>query len=307
MFSGPAGAVAAGTAPTSGGFVDVSQISYKNTRALLDAVNRSLAAKASDFVSILDFEGVVPGTDCTVGLKKAFAKGVPLFAPEGVYLVSDTLIGDNTTLVGESKDKTIFKATAGLNAPVIKLINGTANTDTQNILHSIGVLGNNDATKDEQVGVLVDKGGGPASAIIANCRVHACGSDGIRIKTGVHCDIIFNELWRNRRGGLTINPTGSGNFANVIRVHGNRIKHNWMGVILSRFNNIGFLSAPSVTTSIEMSGLVVTENLIENNTNSNDNSDWFNYTDRLGQIARPGVGVLAEGLSSSNISNNWIE
>lgn len=306
-YTGPAGTVAAGTDPTSGGFVDVSQISYKNARALSDAVNRSITAKASDFVSILDFEGVVPGLDSTAGLKKAFASGLPLYVPAGTYLVSDTLVGNNITLVGESKDRAVFQAVAALNAPVIKLTNGAANTDTQNILHSIGVIGNDDATKTDQVGVLVDKGAGAASAQIVNCRIFRNGSDGVRIKTGVHCDLLFNELWRNRRGGLTINPTGLGNFANVIRAHGNRIKHNWMGVILSRFDNIGFLSAPSTATSIEMSGLVITENLIENNTNSNDNSNWFDYTDRLGTITRPGVGVLAEGLTSSNISNNWIE
>lgn len=83
IFSGPAGVVAAGTDPTSGGFVDVSPMSPGA------GVIRDGRFALRDAVSLADYDDVFDGVkDNTVAMQKAVNTGRPVMLPNGTIRIT---------------------------------------------------------------------------------------------------------------------------------------------------------------------------------------------------------------------------
>lgn len=129
-YSGPAGVVAAGTNPTSGGFVDVSGPSLREVIGDVPIIStnsvtpRTLNDRFSDVINVKDFGAIGDGlTDDTGALQRAInaAKDFPLvdrsvYLPYGIYLISrPIMIRTGTKMFGDGIG-TIIKA-KGLTLP----------------------------------------------------------------------------------------------------------------------------------------------------------------------------------------------
>ena len=277
---------------------------------LSGAVARTLRQVLADqAASVKDFGAVGDGvTDDTAAIQACVNASRIVFFPAGTYLVTSSIVAINRTLMGVEKTVSVLKAAPDLNAPVLYLTNDAANTSDKGLVLTLGVLGNDDHTKTSQYGMQIGAGvsGQVPSVVIRDCRVFSCGSHGIFADSAVHCTIEDNDIWFNRGFGALFNPK-AGSFANANRVVANRIKGNYVGVGITNASTLNLFAAPVEASGIEATGLLILDNLIENNTNANDGSDKFAYTDRLGTAVRPGIAIFLELTSNCLISGNWIE
>lgn len=277
---------------------------------LAGAVARTIQQVLLDrAVSVKDFGAVGDGVaDDTAAIQACVNASQVVFFPAGTYLVSSSIVATNRTLIGVEKTTSVLKAAPGLNAAVVYLTNNNANTSDKGLMLTLGILGHEDHTKTGQYGVQIGAGtaGEVPSVMIRDCRIFNCGSHGIFADSAVHCTIEDNDIWFNRGFGVLFNPKAGG-FTNANRIVANRIKGNYVGVGITNASTVNLFSAPVAASGIEATGLLILDNLIENNTNANDGSDKFSYTDRLGTAVRPGIAIFLEFTSNCLISGNWIE
>lgn len=262
-----------------------------------DAVNiRKAGAKSGDETF-----------DSSVAVNTILEAGYTPKIPDGSFYGAGTVLLDNRTIKGVSRESSKWISRV-VNKPAFKIINSaTGNTTNRSDMKDFCIIGQEDPLNNSEVLLEIgtDSNGFVATADIRGMRFFGGSSGNILFTGGVECNIIGNDIWRSKGPGIYINPKA--NFANTNRITQNRIKNNWIGIACSAYENIGVFSAPTNPTSLELGNIKIYNNLLEENTNSNNDDPWFDYANGLGTNTRPGIGVLLEGSHDVKIYDNWIE
>ena len=109
---------ASGTVVASSWLNDVNAATYRAQSALSGSTNRTALSKFADSISVKDFGAVGNGVaDDTAAIQAAidygFTNSKAVFVPSGTYICSNITTYPASTIIGQGRQLTIFKAKAG--------------------------------------------------------------------------------------------------------------------------------------------------------------------------------------------------
>lgn len=212
IFSGPAGVVAAGTNPASGGFVDRSGALSAFKLNAVTAKLREVRYRLVESVHVTDFSGVVLDgvTDCTLGFREALLFchnfGFRLHIPAGVMRITDTAtpkLGDTYTSKG------IAISGDGKGASRI-LFDYTNTASPKNVIELIGdsTSGYNFDMRD--VGVSVTNTAAVSNILYSNILMAGVNLRDIDLSAGITSIRFKKSVWLSSFDGIGMSPRDNG-------------------------------------------------------------------------------------------------